>query len=218
MSEQQQIIELWKQHNLTEARFVYNCGGDSMGDTEWEFSNAKGDCDAPKEIEDYLNEIVYNRVDFYVDSDGYYQGEAGTVTVTLDEDNEEAPDFCFSKDCQYEYSESYEEVVEVPLTPEEADFIRKYVENINGGMDAAFTLNYKDDCLLTDEEEEIREGLDESIGQYLDDVEPKGHYEGERNDWYEYNTDIDGEEGEPMLVGDTLLVQKRFSITVYKDN
>jgi hypothetical protein len=56
MSERNDIIKLWKENNLGEAMFIFTCGGDSMGDTEWKFSDTNGnDCEAPKEVEDYLD-------------------------------------------------------------------------------------------------------------------------------------------------------------------
>lgn len=221
MSEQSRIIQLWKDNNIAEAVFTFSCGGDSMNDTEWAFKNEKGeDISVNTDIEGYLNDQVYKNVNFYVDSNGHYNGEAGTVTVTLEEEGEE-PHFSYYKDAESEYSERYVEVVEIPLTPDEADFIRKYIANITGGDDATFTLNYKVDCLLTDEEEEIMSGLRESIDTFVCDFEPEGEYEGELDEWHEYTTDLNGEENEPQFKEgepNTLLVTKNFSTTVFKSN
>lgn len=220
MSEQSRIIQLWKEKSVAEAIFRFSCGGDSMNDTEWEFIDSNGNpLTGVEELEHYFDNEVYNAVTFYVDSNGHYNGEAGTVTVTLEGEEYEEPYFSYSKDAESEYSESHIENIEVKLTPEEAEFIRKYVENINGGSDVTFTLNYKVDCLLSDEEEDILEGLNESVGTFVDEAEPETDYEGELDEWYEYTTDLDGEEGVPQFKEgepNTLLVQKRFTTTVFK--
>lgn len=222
MSEQTRIIELWKAENITQATFRFSCGGDCMGDTEWEFENDKSVIKNPNgELLSYFDNEVYNRVSFYVDSNGHYNGEAGIVKVTLIEEEGEEPHFQYYKNAESEYSESYQEIVQVELTPEQAKFIRNYVENINGGSDTSFTLNYKVDCLLSDEEEKIADGLKDYMGDYIDNVEPEGEYEGELDEWYEYNTDIDGEERVPQFAENkpnTLLVQKRYSTTVFKSD
>jgi hypothetical protein len=221
MSEQSRIIELWKENNIAEAVFTFTCGGDNMGDTEWAFKNSEGeDISVNKDIEDYFDTEVYKAVNFYVDSDGHYNGEAGTVKVELTDDDDE-PCFTYDKYAESEYRESYVEVVEVTLTSDEACFIRKYVANMNGGDDATFTLNYKVDFLLTDEDEQIMLGLNESIDKFVCDFEPEGEYEGELNDWHEYTTDLNGEENEPQFKEgepNTLLVTKQFSTTVFKSN
>lgn len=231
MSEQSRIIQLWKENNVAEAVFTFSCGGDSMNDTEWAFKNANGDelkLDAngvdPKriiyaELEDYFNDEVYNKCTFYVNSDGHYNGEAGTVTVELVEDEE--PYFTYSKWAESEYSESHTETVEVPLTASEAEFIRKYVLNINGGNDENFVLNYKGDCLLTDDDEAILEGFKDSIDNFIHEYEPLGEIEGELNDWYNYTTDIsdEGEGNEPLFKDDTtLLIEKTFTVTVFRSD
>lgn len=225
MSEQSRIIQLWKENNVAEAVFTFSCGGDSMNDTEWAFKNANGDeLKLDAELEDYFNDEVYQKVNFYVDSNGHYNGEAGTVTVELvelDEDEGEEPYFTYSKCAESEYSESHTETVEVPLTASEAEFIRKYVLNINGGNDENFVLNYKGDCMLTDDDEAILEGFKDSIDNFIHEYEPLGEIEGELDDWYNYTTDIsdEGEGNEPLFKDDTtLLIQKTFTVTVFRSD
>lgn len=221
MSEQSRIIQLWKENNIREAIFTFDCGGDNMGDTEWAFYNPEGGQVDNAELEQYFDHHVYNKVDFYVNSDGHYQGESGIVTVRLEDEEGDEPYFSYSKDAESEFSESHIENIEVLLTPEEAEFIRKYVENINGGMDDTFTVNFKADCLLTDEEEEILVGLNKSIDTFVKWAEPQDEVEGELDGWYSYTTDLDEgdnipqfKEGEP----NTLLVEKTFTTTVFRSD
>lgn len=221
MSEHSRIIQLWKENNIKEAIFTFDCGGDNMGDTEWAFYNPKGEQVNNAELEKYFDRQVYNKVEFYVNSDGHYQGENGTVTVTLEETGVEEPYFQYSKCAESEYSESHIENIEVLLTPEEAEFVRKYVENMNGGIHAMFQLNFKVDCLLSDEEEEILIGLNKSIGTFVEKAEPQANVEGELDDWYSYTTDLNQGDNIPQFKDgepNTLLVEKNFSSTVYKSD
>lgn len=222
MSERNNIIKLWKENNLTEARFVFTCGGDSMGDTEWEFSNANGDCSAPKEVEDYLEDKVYDRVEFYVNSDGHYQGEAGTVTVTLDDDSEDEEDwdFSFSKSATSEWNESYTSKVEYALNDAEAEFVKAHVLNINGGQDGSIAVNFKHDFIMSDEEEILLEKLQSNIDNFVRDFSPKDA-EGELNDWYTFTTNMDGDNEvatELTVEGNNLILYINNSMTVYKDD
>lgn len=223
MSEQSRIskiVQLWKEKNIDHALFTFCCGGDSMNDTEWEFFDAKGnELKGVDKIERYLNEEVYNKVTFYVDSNGHYQGEAGTVKVTLYETEGEEPRFSYSKSAESEYTESFVDTIEIELTPEQAEFIRNYVANINGGSDATVVINFKTDCLLSDEEEDILDELEETLDNAVDDAEPENEYEGELDGWFEFNTDLNNEESIPQFKEgkpNTLLVQKRFTATVFR--
>ena len=227
MSERNDIIKLWKENNLGEARFIFTCGGDSMGDTQWEFSDADGnDCKAPKEVEDYLEDEVYNRVSFYDDSDGHYCGEAGTVTVTLDEDseNEEEWDFSFSKSATSEWSESHTSKVECALDDVEAAFVREHILNINGGYDAGIAINFKHDFLMSDEEEAILADLENRIDEFVRDYNPHDNgenVEGELQDWYTFTTNTDGDMNEVTdltVEGNNLILYITNSITVFKDD
>jgi hypothetical protein len=227
MSERNNIIKLWKEKNLGEARFIFTCGGDSMGDTEWEFSDANGnDCEAPKEIKDYLDNRVYNDVDFYVNSDGHYCGEAGTVTVTLDEDSEDEEewDFSFSKSATSEWSESHTSKVEYALDDVEAAFVKEHILNINGGEDAGIAINFKHDFLMSDEEEAIFADLENKINHFVRDYDPHDNgeeVEGELQEWYTFttNTDGDGDIAFNLTVeGNNLILYITNSMTVYKDD
>ena len=54
------------------------------------FNDKNEEVDCP-ELEDYSDGEIYNQVEFYVNSDGHYQGESGVVRIELngeeDEDN-----------------------------------------------------------------------------------------------------------------------------------
>lgn len=224
MSDIKNIIKYWKDNNLVEARFIFTCGGDSMGDTEWQFTNDKGDCDVPKEIEDYFDNQVYTEVDFYVNSDGHYQGESGSVQVTLDEENEYEWRFSYVKSSMSEWSETHTSRVEYPLDEAEKAFVTSHVTNINGSSADVVAINFKHDFLMSDEEETILADLQKNIDVFVRDFTPEGDdVEGELEDWYSFSTS-DGSLGsngrleltELEVVGNALILYINNTMTVFK--
>ena len=92
----EEIIKLWKEKNIDHVDFNFSCGGDSMNDTEIQIYDKQGNEVECSEISDHIDSEVYNKVEFYVNSDGHYMGESGTVKVELVEDDEE-PYLSYSK-------------------------------------------------------------------------------------------------------------------------
>jgi hypothetical protein len=192
----EETIKLWKKLKISYAKFIFSCGGDSMNDTSMEFYDKKGNQIEEEigELESYFDNVVYDRVDFYVNSDGHYQGESGDVNIELDE---EEADFTYSKNSQSEWSESITSEVEVKLTKKMIDFISKNILNINGsGGDVA--VNYKRDFILSDEENEMLEKLKDLISNTAATHEPEltGECEdGElEDDSYSFTTNEEGDE------------------------
>lgn len=183
-----ELIEKWKELNIDRAEFQFSCGGDSMGDTELYFYDKDN-----KEVEvDFASEIendIYNNVTFYDASDGHYQGEAGTVTVTLVEEEEE-PYFQFDKDAQSEYSESYTDRIQIEFSKEQYDYLEKHVEDIkdNYSIDA-IVFAYKIDFFVSPEKELIEKSIMEIIKRECDDheYEYSGNGELEDSDYYDVN-------------------------------
>ena len=201
------IIKIWKEKNIDHVNFNFSCGGDQMNDTSIEIFDKEGNLVQDSEVEDYFNDKTYNNVEFYVNSDGHYQGEFGVVTIEFDENEN---DFTYSKSSSSEWNESTENEVEIELTDEEAKFVADYVLNINGGEDDIQT-NYKKDFILTNEQEETLQGLEEKISEFAQDYTPKD-VEGEMNEWHSYTTNEEGKE--LKLVGNmlTLSITKSFDI------
>lgn len=184
-----ELIEKWKQFNIDRAEFQFSCGGDSMGDTELYFydkDNKEVKVDFHQEIEN----DIYNNVTFYDTSDGHYQGEAGTVTVTLVEEEGEEPCFQFDKDAQSEYSESYTDRIQIEFSKEQYDYLEKHVEDIkdNYSIDAIVFL-YKIDFFVSPEKELIEKSIMEIIKRECDDheYEYSGNGELEDSDYYDVN-------------------------------
>ena len=81
MSEKEKIIQLWKENGVANIDYEFDCGGDSMGETTLNILDKEGELIECKEIEDYFENIIYDNVEFYVNSDGHYLGENGIVQL-----------------------------------------------------------------------------------------------------------------------------------------
>jgi hypothetical protein len=205
------IIKRWKELNLENAVLDFNCGGDCMGDTTWYLKNKEGVDVNDEEIESWLDDEVYKRVEFYVNSDGHYNGEAGTVTVELENDET----FTFSKSSQSEWTENVQNDIFIELTNDEIDFINKNVSNINGSNDSNLVFNYKSDFIMTDKLEEVSNGLSKKIDDAVMDYRPDIDDESELQDWYTFTTNGEGEE--LTIVDNELKVIIDNSFTEFRD-
>ena len=211
MKDEKEIAKLWKELNINHINFNFNCGGDSMNDTDIEIFDTEGELVENQELVDYFDREVYNRVDFYVNSDGHYLGESGVVVITLDDEGE---GFYYSKDAQSEWSEHFTGQAIVTLTDEETAFVREFVDNMNGGNDG-FTINYKKDFIVTDSQEKLVAELEEKINEVAYDFEFE-NAEGEASDWLRYTTNEDDEE--LSLEGNKLTLSVEREFYVYRDS
>lgn len=205
------IIKLWKELKVNYVNFEFTCGGDSMNDTSIQIYDNDGNEIQCTEISDYIDNEVYHKVEFYVNSDGHYQGESGNVEIRLSDDGENLE---YSKCSQGEYSERVDTVCDVELDEKTIQFIKDKVLNINGDMDN-MTLNYKTDCILTDEEEKIVDELEENLLNVLRSHEPQEKYDGELGEWFTFTTNEEG--NEIIIDGNCLKVEMSIECTVFDD-
>jgi hypothetical protein len=211
MEQTEKIVKLWKELGIDHINFNFNCGGDSMGDTDIEIFDKENELVESQELVDYFDRETYNHVDFYVNSDGHYQGESGCVVITLNEDED---DFYYSKIAQSEWSERFGGEAIVSLTDEEAAFVSEFVDNINGEEDNLI-INYKKDFILTDKQEKLVESLEQKISETCYDFEPEDA-EGEATDWFVFTTNEDNED--LVLVGNDLTLKVSRDYTIYRDS
>jgi hypothetical protein len=204
----EQAIKLWKELGVTEVHFNFNCGGDSMNDTDLTIYT-----DGSKQIKndvlfDYFENEVYENVEFYVNSDGHYNGESGIVTITLDDEG-----FTYSKSSESEWSEQHTETVLIKLTDVEQAFVNKNLLNLNGdenNLDFVF----KGDVFLTNEDEVFLEELEKRIKSVIQDNEPEIEYDGELQEYYTFNT----EENNLTINQDgEIEIEVNYSVTVYRE-
>lgn len=215
---------LWKKLGITSCTMNFSCGGDSMNDYDFTFykTNDKKGKNQPAQIEvecpelqDYFDKEVFNQIEFYVNSDGHYIGESGNVEITLEDEDEEEPEFTYSKSAQAEWSERSINVIGITLTKKEVDFINNYVLNINGGESASAVVNYKKDFIMTDELETIKSGIETKIDDEARDYTPD--VTGELDDWYSFTTN--GERLEELTIkGNELQLEISNSYTYYGDS
>jgi hypothetical protein len=222
-------IQLWKENGIVKGDFEFQCGGDQMNDTTLTFYNEKGEEVECEELANYIDGEIYNQVEFYVNSDGHYQGESGNVYITLeeDEDEEDGATFVYDKESESEWNESFTEVGYCDLTPAEAEFVKDKIHSIVGGGDGE-AINYKKDCILTDEDEELLKSISDKIEDFAINYQMK-EAEGEENEWFTYTTDMEEtneansdrefeyDEDNPTAIIDgqiAILINKSF--TIYK--
>lgn len=210
--EETQIIKLWKELKVDYVNFEFSCGGDSMNETSIQIYNESGmeiKCD---EISYYIDDKVYLNVDFYENSDGHYQGESGNVEIRLSDDEEE---LTYSKSSTSEWSERLKCVCRVKLDDKTIQFIKDKVLNINGDTDD-MSLNYKTDCILTDEEEMIVDELERKLLDDLRNFQPEEQYQGELMNFFNFTTNEEGEE--LNIEGNYLCVNMSIEMTVYSED
>jgi hypothetical protein len=211
MTETNDIITLWKELNVESVHFEFSCGGDSMNDTTIVINGKDGETIENEQIATYIDNEVYNNVEFYVNSDGHYQGEFGTVYITLDDDDET---LSYNKSSQSEWTEHHESTVTVELSEDEANFVKQKVSNLNGSMDE-FVVNYKGDLILTDKDEETLEAVKTKVEDTLNGYEPEVE-DGEVGEWYNFTTN--GETGtEIAFEGNSILVQITNEVNIVRD-
>lgn len=210
-----EAIALWKELGITTANMEFSCGGDSMNDYHFSFYNSENKEVQSGELESFFDDDVFKRVEFYVNSDGHYIGESGNVSIELSED-EENPDFVYYKNAQAEWSESFTDEVAVELTEKEVEFVRSKVLNLVGSQDGD-VINYKGDCILNNEEEQISDTISQKISDVVMNHEFE-NAEGDEEEWFQYNTDEVDSDVLPKIVGNTLFVSLTKQFLVYTDS
>lgn len=211
MQTENDIIQIWKENNIEKCVMEFSCGGDSMGDTEYTLYDNEGNQVSNDDITEYFDHKIYDYVDFYEVSDGHYMGESGTVTIELDEYDGE-PSFTFSKDAQSEFEETFSGTMDFKLTEVEVKLLEEKISNFNKSeWDSQVFINYKDDCVITDEEEVILNDLIKRIEDESFDFEIEDATGEEVGSERSFDT---GEDGEGLNIGDSVL-QVRISSRFY---
>lgn len=166
----QEAVQLWKHDKIKSCTMNFSCGGDSMNDYNFTFHNEEDNEVENEALKDFFENSVFNHVDFYEASDGYYLGEFGTVEITLDDNGD---DFDYMKCATSEYSESIRAELFVPIDNETKDILNKYISNINGSNSDGTNTNYKVDCILNEHEIALIEKLENTIYKAVEGYEPE---------------------------------------------
>lgn len=212
-----EMIKLWQDNNVEKCVMNFSCGGDSMNDTEFNLYDKNDEVVNCEELKNFFEDEVYREVEFYEASDGHYQGEYGTVTITLEDDGDGELYFSYDKEAMSEWSEQFTQYTDVVLSDVEAEFVRTKVLSILGGDGEEPIVNYKEDCILTDEEENIGERL----GKLFDTTAHEYEFvdidvdESEYNS-YSFTTSDEGNNDEITMIGNTLKLRVNKTFTVFK--
>jgi len=218
-----EAVSEWKKLGIDNANMEFSCGGDSMSDYSFTFytKNKSAVTGRPENIEveselliSFFDLQIFDDVEFYVNSDGHYIGESGNVVITLNDDED---GFVYDKQSQSEWSESYEETINIKLSKEEVEFVKNKILNINGGTDGDATFNYKIDCVITDEEEELIEVLGKRLENECETYEFQD-VEGEEEDWFTWSTNQEVDDVIQFTEEDEMLVMVRRNFIQYKQD
>jgi hypothetical protein len=202
----EEIIKLWKELGITSCTMEFSCGGDSMNDYSFTYyGNDNKEIDEPSEITDYFESEVFKEVNFYECSDGHYLGEFGQVEIVLEEDDEE-PRFSYDKQATSEWSERYTEELKLPLSENELSFVKEKVSNLNGGDWGEPNINYKIDCIVTDEEEVMINNLVQKICEESEEFEFEDAT-GEGEEGYQWTTSENEDDDEIKFVDNSIVIQ-----------
>jgi hypothetical protein len=219
-----EMIALWKQLNILDCVMDFDCGGDSMNDYSFTFwkkneNNRREEVvDGEEPLREYIEDAVFRNVNFYEASDGHYQGEHGTVTITLDDDVEGEEDFVYEKKSRSEYNETQEDEVEVEeLTEEQKALLIDKIEYMGSGHQGNLT-RYSKDCFLSDEEEEMIDeiwDLFDRTAEDYDDYDLNSQYdEVDENDTIQWEFD----KKEHLRSDDTVYLKVEKEFTCYKED
>lgn len=176
----EELIKEWLEKGVDRAEFEFSCGGDSMNDTNLVFFDKENnEIIMSNESKETLDNDIYNNVEFYVNSDGHYQGEHGTVLIEFNaEDNE----FNYIKSATSEWSESFSDTIEIEVTPELHKFCKEYIYEISGEHNY-LDIEYAKDFYINSEKLKMLEDIQEIINEAVDDHEPEDTSRGELEDY-----------------------------------
>jgi hypothetical protein len=176
MQDDEEVIKLWKECDIKKCELTFDCGGDSMGNMDFQYYNSKDkevNNKKTQELTSFFEEDVMDKVEFYVNSDGHYIGESGTVYITLEDD-----EFSYEKVATSEFNETLTEEMEVELSDKEVKFLKDNIDTISCEDDTQDQdIRYKRDLIITEKDEELIQNLCDRI-------------DGEAND---YTFDTNGE-------------------------
>ena len=202
----EETIALWKEQGIERVEMQFYCGGDEMGDYSFTYFNTDEEVVECKELDTFFDEEVFNRIEFYVNSDGHYMGESGNVHITLDDAE---IDFDYVKSSESEWNESLSNTLSVTLNDEQINYVKEFISSINGGSDEFTQFNYSKDFIMTDEHERIEKEVGDILDTITSEYEPET--ENEVGEWFNYENQV------PMFDTDnTLLIDINNETTIYR--
>lgn len=176
--ETNEAIQLWKERNIQRCEMDFNAGGDDMGEYTFTFYG-ENDVIEAEDLRDFFDNEVFEKVVFYQDN----EGECGTVTITLD--NEDETLFIYSKTSWTDEQELITEPSDIELTPEEVALLRDKIERFSFTSDESPVYTYYKDCILSEKEMETLKAFEERVSEYAEDYEFATSYESCDDNWWQ---------------------------------
>lgn len=194
-------IKLWKELNISRCVMEFSCGGDSMNETDFTLYDKDDKVVMCDELTDYFEDNVYKEVEFYEVSDGHYMGEFGQVEITLEEDDEDENGgiFVYDKQAQGEWEETFVGELYMEVSEKEKEVLGKLSNFNSSPWDRDVNINYKDDCIITEEEEVTLNTLLERITNEAEEVEIDGKGEEQDSSDRSFESDIEFEDGKLLV-------------------
>lgn len=181
--ETNEAIQLWKERNIQRCEMEFNAGGDDMGDYTFTFYGENDVEVKDDDLKNFFDDDVFKKVLFYQDNEGEY----GTVTITLD--NEDGTLFVYDKTSWTDESETITEPSDIELTPEEVALLRDKIEEFIFTYDESPVYTYYKDCILSEKEVETLKAFEERVCEYAEDYEFATSHDSCNDDWWQVNFD-----------------------------
>ena len=175
--ETNEAVQLWKERNIQRCEMEFNAGGDDMGEYIFTFY---GEIDAEvkdDDLRDFFDDEVFKNVTFYENNEGEY----GTVTITLEDDDA----FDYSKTSWTDEQELITEPSNIELTLEEVALLRDKIETFSFTSDESPVYTYYKDCILSEKEVETLNAFEERVSKYAEDYEFATSYESCDDNWWQ---------------------------------
>jgi hypothetical protein len=173
------LKDLFINNQVDRIEWIYSAGGDSLNETETVGYLGDEEVDV-KEHESIIDDFALDNTDIADSSDGHYEGESGTVTITYDAQEDV---LVTSKDFESHWNESYEEEDYINITSEEKEILSKIdVFKVEIPKSSYEEILFKEDTYVSKEMHGLLESITEKMIDVAMDFEPsKG--DGETNEY-----------------------------------
>jgi hypothetical protein len=177
--ETNEAVQLWKERNIQRCEMEFNSGGDDMGEYTFTFYGENDVEVKDNGLWNFFDNEVFNNVKFYECNEGEY----GTVTITLD--NEDGTLFVYDKTSWTDESETITEPSDIELTPEEVALLRDKIERFIFTSDEPPVYTYYKDCILSEKEMETLNTFKERVSKYAEEYKFATSHDSCEDGWWQ---------------------------------
>ena len=167
------ILEDWKRLEIESITFTFDAGGDSISSMDWNVVNTDGDIiQISEDLEQAIEDRAYSECAIYGDSNGEYIGAYGQITVTYNKEEE-----CFDYDNNgSQFYQDFELVsVTIKLPLEAVQLIQAKIKHIHYPYEFDMTIEYIEDCYLTEKDLEIIKSIENLIANLINNYQVEGY-------------------------------------------